>query len=77
MGVSTARVAIRMVYLLLPGPRNACVDGRGESRLFPGSSRGNSGCWGYQTGVLSVRSTSQRRGPRHSLAGGETSKTQV
>ena len=31
MGVATARVAIRMVYLLLPGPHAACAGSRSES----------------------------------------------
>ena len=43
MGVATTRVAIRMVNLLLPGPRDACAGGWSESRQFSGSPRGTTG----------------------------------
>ena len=33
MGMATACVAIRMVYLLLPGPHSAFASGQSESRL--------------------------------------------
>ena len=49
MRVATARVAIRMVFLLLPEPHGACAGSRSESRPSSGSPRGSVECWGVPT----------------------------